>query len=164
MFSRMVYCVGHISCPSTACMLLDCLWACHTVTSPVSLLTGAVCLHMLLEVLNLLSTELGQHTIALHDVEYEAQDEDVDPAFSFAGQRLRSTSVAEVQEHIDDACQMMPQTSPLRRALQRGIGVHHAGLHKKFRQGVEMLFRCGHVRIVFATGSASSTGILHAEV
>jgi superfamily II DNA or RNA helicase len=38
-------------------------------------------------------------------------------------------------------------------ALKRGIGVHHAGLDKKYRQTVERLFRSGHLKVVFATGS-----------
>lgn len=38
-------------------------------------------------------------------------------------------------------------------ALQRGIGVHHAGLNRKYRQVVEMLFRKGFLRVIIATGT-----------
>ena len=38
-------------------------------------------------------------------------------------------------------------------ALQRGIGVHHAGMNRKYRQVVEMLFRKGFLRVVIATGT-----------
>ncbi|EMC93796.1 hypothetical protein BAUCODRAFT_124551 [Baudoinia panamericana UAMH 10762] len=38
-------------------------------------------------------------------------------------------------------------------ALQRGIGVHHAGLNRKLRQVVEILFRKGFLRVVIATGT-----------
>ena len=38
-------------------------------------------------------------------------------------------------------------------ALQRGIGVHHAGMNRKYRQVVEMLFRKGYLRVVIATGT-----------
>lgn len=38
-------------------------------------------------------------------------------------------------------------------ALQRGIGVHHAGMNRKYRQVVEMLFRQGYLRVVIATGT-----------
>ena len=38
-------------------------------------------------------------------------------------------------------------------ALLRGIGVHHAGMNRKYRQIVEMLFRRGYLRVVIATGT-----------
>jgi hypothetical protein len=38
-------------------------------------------------------------------------------------------------------------------ALRRGIGVHHAGLNRKYRQVCEMLFRRGYLRVVIATGT-----------
>lgn len=37
--------------------------------------------------------------------------------------------------------------------LTRGIGVHHAGMNRKYRQCVEMLFRKGFLRVVIATGT-----------
>ena len=39
--------------------------------------------------------------------------------------------------------------------LKRGIGVHHAGMNRKYRQCVEMLFRKGYLRVVIATGTLS---------
>ncbi|KAL5335419.1 DEAD/DEAH box helicase [Aspergillus crustosus] len=39
------------------------------------------------------------------------------------------------------------------RALKRGIGVHHAGMNRKYRQVCEMLFRKGYLRVVIATGT-----------
>ncbi|CAI6308174.1 unnamed protein product [Periconia digitata] len=39
------------------------------------------------------------------------------------------------------------------RALRRGIGVHHAGMNRKYRQVCEMLFRKGYLRVVVATGT-----------
>ncbi len=39
--------------------------------------------------------------------------------------------------------------------LQRGIGIHHAGMNRKYRQCVEMLFRKGFLRVVIATGTLS---------
>ena len=49
-----------------------------------------------------------------------------------------------------------PKNHQLIQALTRGIGVHHSGLPKGYRQSVEILFRCGHLRVVIATGSACS--------
>lgn len=37
--------------------------------------------------------------------------------------------------------------------LQRGIGIHHAGMNRKYRQVVEILFRKGFLRVVIATGT-----------
>nr|KMM70159.1 DEAD/DEAH box helicase [Coccidioides posadasii RMSCC 3488] len=39
------------------------------------------------------------------------------------------------------------------KALRRGIGVHHAGMNRKYRQVCEMLFRKGYLRVVIATGT-----------
>lgn len=39
--------------------------------------------------------------------------------------------------------------------LRRGIGVHHAGMNRKYRQCVEILFRSGFLRVVIATGTLS---------
>ncbi|KAG9228916.1 hypothetical protein BJ875DRAFT_524841, partial [Amylocarpus encephaloides] len=39
--------------------------------------------------------------------------------------------------------------------LKRGVGVHHAGMNRKYRQCVEMLFRKGFLRVVIATGTLS---------
>ncbi|KAL8716680.1 MAG: hypothetical protein Q9225_006010 [Loekoesia sp. 1 TL-2023] len=41
----------------------------------------------------------------------------------------------------------------LTESLTRGIGVHHAGMNRKYRQAVEMLFRKGFLRVVIATGT-----------
>ena len=38
-------------------------------------------------------------------------------------------------------------------ALKRGIAIHHSGCNRKYRQAVEMLFRRGFLRVVFATGT-----------
>ncbi|KAK9443925.1 DEAD-like helicase [Metarhizium brunneum] len=38
-------------------------------------------------------------------------------------------------------------------ALRRGMGVHHAGMNREYRQVVEILFRKGFLRVVVATGT-----------
>ncbi|KAF8812130.1 P-loop containing nucleoside triphosphate hydrolase protein [Phlegmacium glaucopus] len=38
-------------------------------------------------------------------------------------------------------------------ALRRGVGVHHAGMHRHYRTLVESLFRRGVLRVVIATGT-----------
>jgi superfamily II RNA helicase len=39
------------------------------------------------------------------------------------------------------------------QGLQRGIGVHHAGMNRKYRYAVEVLFRKGYLKVVIATGT-----------
>jgi hypothetical protein len=39
------------------------------------------------------------------------------------------------------------------KALGRGMGVHHAGMNRKYRQIVEILFRKGFLRVIIATGT-----------
>lgn len=39
------------------------------------------------------------------------------------------------------------------KALDYGIGIHHAGLPKEYRVAVEVLFRAGHVKVVAATST-----------
>ncbi|OBT53071.1 hypothetical protein VE04_07983 [Pseudogymnoascus sp. 24MN13] len=39
--------------------------------------------------------------------------------------------------------------------LLRGVGVHHSGMNKKYRQCVEILFRKGFLRVIIATGELS---------
>ncbi|VUC37465.1 unnamed protein product [Clonostachys rosea] len=39
------------------------------------------------------------------------------------------------------------------KALRRGVGVHHAGINRRYRQIVEILFRRGYLRLVVATGT-----------
>lgn len=41
----------------------------------------------------------------------------------------------------------------LGEGLARGIGIHHAGMNRKYRQVVEILFRKGFLRVVIATGT-----------
>ena len=40
-------------------------------------------------------------------------------------------------------------------AFRRGIGVHHAGMNRKYRQAVEICFRRGFLTVVLATGTLS---------
>lgn len=86
--------------------------------------------------------------------EYEPVDMDeVDPAFSFAGNwRKLKGGRQQLDKLIGVATRHMDTEASLARALHRGIGVHHSGLPLKYRQVVEILFRCGYLRVVIATG------------
>ncbi|KAI9879181.1 MAG: hypothetical protein M1830_009321 [Pleopsidium flavum] len=72
--------------------------------------------------------------------------------FSFADQRKYQMS--ELREDFRRLERKGVETW-LREALNRGIGVHHAGMNRKYRQIVEILFRKGYLRVVIATGTLS---------
>uniref|UniRef100_UPI00398F8CF5 probable ATP-dependent RNA helicase DDX60 n=1 Tax=Pristiophorus japonicus TaxID=55135 RepID=UPI00398F8CF5 len=46
-----------------------------------------------------------------------------------------------------------PNSGHYREMLLRGIGHHHGSMNNKIRQAVEMLFRCGFVKVVSATST-----------
>lgn len=57
-------------------------------------------------------------------------------------------SDAEVREELSEV-----RTTP-RHVLDmvyRGIGIHHAGMERRYRSAIEILFRKKHVRVIFAT-------------
>ncbi|KAF7507459.1 hypothetical protein GJ744_010390 [Endocarpon pusillum] len=70
--------------------------------------------------------------------------------FHFADYKKLST--LELEEYVKQLLQR-GQPEWLVEALKRGIGVHHAGMNRKYRQTVEMLFRKGFLRVVIATGT-----------
>ncbi|KAF2826826.1 P-loop containing nucleoside triphosphate hydrolase protein [Ophiobolus disseminans] len=60
------------------------------------------------------------------------------------------------QEELDDFSYQMRRRGVeewLIDGLRRGIGVHHAGMNRKYRYCVEMLFRRGYLRVIIATGT-----------
>lgn len=72
------------------------------------------------------------------------------PQFSFADETKLTKS--ELNETIYSL--RFKEINPkIIEALRRGIGIHHAGMNRKYRQTVEMLFRKGFLTVVFATGT-----------
>ena len=70
--------------------------------------------------------------------------------FSFADKTVLSN--AELDELLDSMSTDM--VAPwLMEALKRGLGVHHAGLNRRYRQIVEILFRKKYLKVVIATGT-----------
>jgi len=102
--------------------------------------------------------QLSQHSDYSHAdvfvyvaVPTDMLEDRVDPDFSFAG-RARSMSPGELTDLTEQCTWGMDADSALVKALHRGIGVHHSGLPTKYRQVVEILFRCHYLRVVIATG------------
>ena len=71
------------------------------------------------------------------------------PKFSFCGRKLYYDN-DQIQELTAMACRGMPSDHVLVRAMRRGIGVHHGGLPTRYRQNVEILFRCRHLQCIIA--------------
>ncbi|KAI1125731.1 hypothetical protein F5Y10DRAFT_246440 [Nemania abortiva] len=70
--------------------------------------------------------------------------------FSFAdGSRLTRSELEEFIKSLDGEY-IRPY---LFSALKRGIAVHHAGMNRRYRQVVEILFRKGYLTAVVATGT-----------
>ncbi|KAL9943049.1 hypothetical protein D7B24_009616 [Verticillium nonalfalfae] len=70
--------------------------------------------------------------------------------FSFGDRtRLSRTEFAEMTDDLssDKVDQWLVQS------LKRGLGVHHAGMNRRYRQVVEILFRKGYLGVVMATGT-----------
>lgn len=70
--------------------------------------------------------------------------------FSFADETKFSS--LELEETVK-ALRYKEVSPNIIAALRRGIGVHHAGMNRKYRQTVEMLFRKGFLTVAFATGT-----------
>ena len=90
------------------------------------------------------------------DLEIEA-DQDayvVDPRFSFIDETEKMDS-KELNYWIQRTLYktQWKRSHPLIRALFRGIGVHHSGLVKQYRDLVETLFRGKHLKVVVSTAT-----------
>lgn len=72
--------------------------------------------------------------------------------FSFADKRHCQKS--EFDEYVRQSRRKYVRED-LINLLQRGIGVHHAGMNRKYRQCVEKLFRKRCLRVVIATSTLS---------
>jgi hypothetical protein len=94
--------------------------------------------------------------MAREDAERESSPwESFDPdaplsEFSFAD--MTKISKAELEQQLE-SLKWRGCKRELISALRRGLGVHHAGMNRQYRQAVEMLFRKGYVTVVIATGA-----------
>ncbi|KAK1622681.1 hypothetical protein BDP81DRAFT_507281 [Colletotrichum phormii] len=72
------------------------------------------------------------------------------PQYNFADTTKLTVEELEVRIRSLDDLGIKPR---LIDALRRGLGVHHAGMNRQYRQVVEMLFRKGYLTVVIATGT-----------
>lgn len=107
------------------------------------------------------SQEKGSERVGKEDLARESAESALDAMdtfdpmqplqqFSFSDQRMHS------KNDLDRDCAQLSRwgiSEKLVAALRRGVGVHHAGMNRKYRQAVEMLFRKGFLRVIIATGT-----------
>ncbi|RKF73532.1 putative helicase [Golovinomyces cichoracearum] len=77
-----------------------------------------------------------------------------DPLDDFSFANFKHTTKAELDKFIIGLQERRVSTT-LINLLTRGIGVHHSGLNRKYRQCVEILFRREFLGAVIATGTLS---------
>ncbi|OQU93957.1 hypothetical protein CLAIMM_00390 [Cladophialophora immunda] len=75
-----------------------------------------------------------------------------DPVPGFHLANMQNLSRSEFQQYASEL-EARFVSDWLIDALRRGIGVHHAGMNRKYRQVCEILFRKGYLRVVIATGT-----------
>lgn len=74
------------------------------------------------------------------------------PEFCFVSKK-NALSQKDLNDFISFNHQQNMSNQLLIEGLLRGIGVHHAGLPKKYRQAVERLFRLKKIGVIVATGT-----------
>ncbi|KIW92250.1 uncharacterized protein Z519_07234 [Cladophialophora bantiana CBS 173.52] len=82
---------------------------------------------------------------------YESFDPN-DPVDGFHLANAQKLTPLEFQQYVDEL-EAHSVSDWLIDALKRGVGVHHAGMNRKYRQVCEILFRKGYLRVVIATGA-----------
>eukprot|EP00929_Paragymnodinium_shiwhaense_P082526 TRINITY_DN4351_c0_g1_i1.p1 TRINITY_DN4351_c0_g1~~TRINITY_DN4351_c0_g1_i1.p1 ORF type:complete len:1954 (-),score=750.05 TRINITY_DN4351_c0_g1_i1:133-5994(-) len=78
--------------------------------------------------------------------------DEIDPDFTFHSQK----ALGQWQEDIEELLEQLKYkgtSDKLIDALRRGIGMHHEGCKRNYKLAVEVLFRRGYLRVVFATGT-----------
>jgi len=74
-----------------------------------------------------------------------------DPRFCFTDTTIASSGAYDLDEYARSLKKSGKIDGRLTQALYRGIGVHHSGTPKKYRNMVEILFRMKQLRVIFAT-------------
>ncbi|KAK7972419.1 DEAD/DEAH box helicase [Apiospora saccharicola] len=97
-----------------------------------------------------------KHELLRENIDYEQShwtnfDPDA-PIAEFTLADHTKISRDELEKSLRDL-QWLKTSTRLIGALERGVGVHHAGMNRRYRQIVEMLFRKGYLTVVIGTGT-----------
>lgn len=103
----------------------------------------------------------GADPVSKLDLERDAVDKDVHPLANFDpedlvdGFHFANRKKLQISELADFEKELRHRgvSEWLCQALKRGVGVHHAGMNRKYRHVVEILFRAGFLQVVIATGT-----------
>jgi len=79
--------------------------------------------------------------------------DEIDMEFSFHSPKALGQWAEDIEETLASLKSRKTLPSYLVDGLRRGIGMHHEGAQKQYREAVEILFRRGYLRIVFGTGT-----------
>ena len=79
----------------------------------------------------------------------------VDPRFALIPPGMTQVTITEINEMVSGRRAFFNPKDPLHQALLRGIGCHHAGLSRNYRQAVERLFRMKRLSVVISTETLS---------
>lgn len=77
--------------------------------------------------------------------------DEIDDEFTFHSAKALGVGQEDIEYEISKAAKGCEKWMLV--GLRRGIGMHHEGLKKTYRDAVEILFRKGYLRVVFATGT-----------
>ena len=78
----------------------------------------------------------------------------IDEKYTYLDHKFKLTD-KELSDEIDLHSHRTNIPNYMFEAWKRGVGVHHANFHNKFRSSVEYLFRKRHLQVVFATETLS---------
>lgn len=94
--------------------------------------------------------EQGGTTSATWESSFDPSDPS--PEFSFAGIST-AYSKDELEYELASLARWTSVPEWACKALQRGIGIHHSGMNKRYRTLVESLYRVGYLKVMIATGT-----------
>jgi hypothetical protein len=79
-------------------------------------------------------------------------EDEIDMEFSFHSVKALGIWQDDIKDMFKEL-KFRGVPEPLLTGLRRGIGMHHEGCSTKYKDAVEVLFRRGYLRVVFATGT-----------
>lgn len=78
--------------------------------------------------------------------------DEIDPDFTFHSPKALGTWYEDIEETLQEL-KKKKVADWLIDGLRRGVGMHHEGCKKNYKDAVEILFRRGYLRVVFSTGT-----------